>query len=153
MKVYEIPQDHLEKLKNWKLRENIFYKIAYKLVQDLTGIKPSEVKSNGEFAFKLKHEIHKKDLPSFLRLDNTGYIVPRRSHKKGKEIFNKWNDAGVPDISQNGFYRYMFGITSLFEDIIRFDTIGDKLYVVHCEWIDLSKYGYVEKEIKSIICQ
>ncbi len=147
MKVYEIPQDHLVKLNNWKLRENNFHKIVYELVQDLTGIKPSEVKNNGEFAFKPKHEIHKKDLPDFLRVDNTGYIVPRLSNKKGKEISNKWKDAKVPDISQNGFYHYMFGITSLFNDIIKFDTIGDKLFVVHCEWIDLSKYGYTEIEI------
>ncbi len=152
MKVYEIPKDHLEKLESWKLRESNFLNIAFKLTQDLTGIKPSEVNKNGEFAFKSKKIIDKKDLPDFLKLDKTGYIVPRRSHKKGREILKKWDDAKVPDISQNGFYRYMFGITSFFEDIIRFDTIGDKLYVVHCEWIDLSKYGYVEKEIESILC-
>ncbi len=145
MIIYEIPQDHLIKLDNWKLREKNFFDTAFKLVEDLTGIKPSEIYENGEFIFKAEKDIDKTKLPDFLKKDHWGYIAPKQGHKKGKEILKKWKEAEIPNISKSELYSYLFD-GSLFISI-KFDTINGKLHVIQCEGIDLTKYGYIEKEI------
>lgn len=145
MKIYQIPKEHIIKLDQWKSIEKDFYS-SFKLIENLTGIEPLEIREDGKFGFRPKNLISKKDMPNYLRKDSCDYLVPRKSNKKGKEISKRWEEAQIPDISKSGFIEYMFGIKT-YNAEIKYDTINGKLHVVQCEGIDLLKYGYIEIDI------
>jgi len=148
VKVYQIPEDHKLKLKEWEKRQHKFDQ-TFKVIKELTGIEPIAVSERAEFAFKPKNHIDKKDLPEYLKLDHDGLIKPKHSSKKGKELYKKWKEYNFEGISGTDFCHFMFN-TLVFEFRFDMEEFGDEKYVTKCEGIDLTKYGYIEKNIKEI---
>lgn len=147
MIVWEIPEDHKIKLKEWEKRVRK-WKRSFKKVEKLIGIEVGGLSQDGNLMFAPKKWINDEDLPPSLKRvkKNATNLTVRHSTLEGQSLFVGWKKLAIPDISGMGFCHYMFGSFAL-SFTWKIDTIGGVDHVILCEGFNLKKYGYKKKEI------
>ena len=145
MRVWKIPEKHLELLDLWRARVLRFKIQGFAIIEKLTGVTPISVSKSGDFSFVPPVDT---ELPPWFTQPSEPYglVSPKRNTKKGKALWEAWKQAKIEPITTIHLFM-LLGIDPCGRFSYGLNEIGGEVYLTDHECWNPENYGYEAVEV------
>jgi hypothetical protein len=146
MKVWKIPENHLELLDQWRERVKHLHVDGSALIEKLIGIKPIALCRSGSFRFQPPPGI---ELPPYFTSPSEPYglVSPKKNSKKGRELWAEWEKAKFEPISVIHLLFFLRINIPSGKFSYGLNEIGGQTYLVSAVGWNPENYGYEAVEV------